>query len=236
MQEAPHDEEVGGNNDSDHLAEAPSPAGPDGEGNNAAVPMETEAAEVPMETQPEKLPNEIPAATEPEQAVSVPETAAASTVIAPSEIRPEGDGLMEVKFTSTLSTEPGGQISLGEGVVGRLNGSIGEEILFITDYKTLQTTFGGLCSGVSVLSVFGGDLFDEDRVVIVIERMGGDTGDNEVKYSYEKIEDGTLYLTREYTYNGDEDVLCVEVRCVDFVVVNKHGFDLSQITSVNVAE
>ena len=73
-------------------------------------------------------------------------------------------------------------------------------------------------------------------MVIVIERTGGDTGDNEVEYSYEKIEDGTLYLTREYTNNGDEDVLCVVVSCVDFVVVNKHGFDLSQITSVNVAE
>ena len=236
MQEAPHDEEVGGKNESDHLAEAPSPVGPDAEGNDVAVPMETEVAEVPMETSPPEMPEEVPVATDPEQEVSVPETAAASTVIAPSEIHPEGDGRMEVKFTATLSTEPGGQISPGEGVVGRLDGSIGEEILFITDYKTLQTTFEGLCSEVSVLSVFGGDLFDEDRVVIVIERMGGDTGDNEVKYSYEKVEDGTLYLTREYTYNGDEDVLCVEVNCVDFVVVNKHGFDLSQIISVNVAE
>lgn len=219
MQEAPHDEEVGGKNDGEHPEEAPSPAEPDEGENNVAVPMETAPAEMPEET-----PAAVPMATEP------------STELLPSEIRPEGDGRMEVKFTSTLSTQPGGQISMTGGVVGRLDGSIGDEILFITDYKTLQTTFEGLCSGVSVLSAFGGDLFDEDRVVIVIERTGGDTGDNEVEYSYEKIEDGTLYLTREYTHNGDEDVLCVEVSCVDFVVVNKHGFDLSQITSVNVAE
>lgn len=213
MQEAPYDEEVGGKNDGELPEKSPSHA----ESND----VQNELA-VPMETSPEAMPEESDASAE----------------LLPSEDRPSGDGLMEVKFTATLSTEPGGQTSIMTGgVVGRLEGSIGEETLVITDYETLKTTFEGLCSQPYAAFVFGGDdLFREDRMVLVIERTGGDTGDNEVEYSYEKFEDGTLYLKREYTHAPEYEVLCVEVRCVDFVVMNVHGFDLSQITSITVSE
>lgn len=157
-----------------------------------------------------------------------------SAVLPPAQIPPEtesgvSDEILQVKFTKTLSTEP----LMGDGI-GRLVGSLESEYQIITDYEELAEIFGGLCGDLTAEAVFGNDIFDEERFVIAIARDEGDPGDNEVEYSNVTLEDGVLYLDREYTYGGEHDVPAVEVRCVDFVVINFYGSDPSQITFVDV--
>lgn len=222
---------------------APAPeVGVDGNGGNDApseAPVEKEnavASEAPEKDEvvkPSETYAEVADVPETTAAPGAPETSAPEV----EEIAPGESCELQVKFTSTISTEPAGNMSVMGSVVGKLDGEIGEEIRIITDYETLKITFEGLCVTTSAASVFGGnEIFSEDRVVFVIERLGGDTGDNEVAYSCTGFEDGTLYLAREYTHNDEYEVLCVEVRCVDFVVVNKYGFDLSQIENIIVTE
>lgn len=224
---------------------APAPeVGIDGNGGNDApseAPVEQEnavASEAPEKDEffePSETYAEIADVPETTAAPGAPETSAPEI----EEITPGESCELQVKFTATLSTYYAGYSYTNDGVVGRLvdDEKLGDFTMMITDYETLKTTFEGLCDTTSAASVFGGnEIFFEDRVVFVIERLGGDPGDNEVAYSCTGFEDGTLYLAREYTYSGDEEVPCVEVRCVDFVVVNKYGFDLSQIENIIVTE
>ena len=221
----PGDPELGGADNGDMVPPGQAPV-------STGAP--SSVADIPVSTRPPvEYPAEVPSSTEP--TVNVPaETDPPADL--PTDMPPVCDERLQVKFTSTLSTEPGGYVSMTGDVIGKLEGEIGDEILMITDYETLRSTYERLCPDRQAISIFGEEIFDEDRVVFVIERIGGDTGNNEVVYSYNKFENGTLHMTREYTYNGQYDVLCVEVRCVDFVVVNKYGFDLSQIENIVVAE
>lgn len=225
-----YDPEIKPENDGNGGNEAPSEAPIEQENAAASEAPEKDEAVKPSETYAE--------------VVGVPETTTAPgahETNAPEieEIAPGDCCDLQVKFTATLSTYYAGYSYTNDGVVGRLvdDEKLGDFTMMITDYETLKTTFEGLCDTTSAASVFGGnEIFFEDRVVFVIERLGGDPGDNEVAYSCTGFEDGTLYLAREYTYSGDEEVPCVEVRCVDFVVVNKYGFDLSQIENIVVTE
>ena len=223
----------------------------DGNGGNKApseAPAEVENA-VATDA-PEKDEFEEPSESVSEE-VEMPETTAAALpeVVAPTasetsathieNVAPEASSPLQVKFTATLSTYYAGYSYTNDGVVGELadDEKLSDLTMMITDYETLKTTFEGLCKSTYAAAVFGGnEIFDEDRVVIAIERTGGDPSDNEVAYSCTGFEDGTLYLAREYIRSGDAEVPCIEVRCVDFVVVNKYGFDLSQIENIVVTE
>lgn len=194
------------------------------------VPADSEAAEdenyAPMETEAEWYPAECPAETEGD--IQLPE-AEEPTV---EEVYPEESSPIQVKFTSTLSTEPAGY------VVGQLEGEeLGEEILIITDYETLKLTFESLCSTTHTAAVFGGnDIFSEDRVILVIERFGDDPSHNAVAYQCIGVENGTLYLVRKCVDRGDYEVPSIEVRCVDFVVLNKYGYDMSEIENIVITK
>ena len=73
-------------------------------------------------------------------------------------------------------------------------------------------------------------------MVLVIERLGGDPSDNEVTYQCVGVEDGILYLVRENVVSGDYEVPAIEVRCVDFVVLNKYGYDMSTIENIVITK
>ena len=228
MNETPEKGENDGNGgfDEDQIVGAPD-----------VIPAESEVAEEypePAETEPEWYPEVNPAESEGDNYYPEPE--------APTEeITPEVSSPIQVKFTATLSTYGGESATGNEGVVGSLDGEmtdeVSEEILIITDYETLKLTFEGLCSTTHTAAVFGGDdIFREDRVILVIERFGGDPSENEVTYQCIGVEDGTLYLVRKYVDRGDYEVPAIEVRCVDFVVLNKYGYDMSLIENIVITK
>ena len=230
-----YDPEIKPENDGNGGNEAPSEAPVEQENAVASEAPEKDEVVKPSETYAEvaDLPETTAAPDKPEP--GAPETSAPEV----EEITPGESCDLQVKFTATLSTYYAGYSYTNDGVVGRLveEEKLGDLTMIITDYETLKTTFEGLCVTTSAASVFGGnEIFDEDRVIIAIERTGGDPSDNEVAYTCYGVEDGTLYLARKYTYSGDAEVPCIEVRCVDFVVVNKYGFDLSQIENIVVTE
>ena len=226
--ESPEKGENEGNGgfDEDQIVDEPNAAPADSEAEEAEY-------EAPIETtSTEWYPDEYPAETEGE--IQLPEAEAPTA----EDVYPEASSPIQVKFTSTLSTEPAGYVSMTGGVVGQLEGEeLGEEILIITDYETLKLTFEGLCSTTHTAAVFGGDdIFREDRVILVIERFGEDPSRNEVAYQCSGVEDGTLYLVRKYVDRVDYEVPTIEVRCVDFVVLNKYGYDMSEIENIVVTE
>ena len=148
----------------------------------------------------------------------------------------DGDQRFFVKHTQTLSTEPMSGISYTGRLIGRLTGTFDREYQIITDFEELDRVFGELCGDLTAAGSIGRDVFDEytKRMVVVVARDEGDPGDNEVIYSNAAFADGVLYLDREYTYSGEYDVPAVEVRCVDFVVINLDSFDPSEITFVDI--
>ena len=227
-----YDPEIKPENDGNGENHAPSEAPVEQENALASDAPERDEFEEPSESVGEVA--EMPETTSP----AFPETADTDAPETEA-VAPEMSSPLQVKFTATLSTYYAGYSYTNDGVVGELvdDEKLGGLTMMITDYETLKTTFERLCHTTIAPSVFGGnEIFDEDRVVIVIERTGSDPGDNEVAYTCYGVEDGTLYLAREYIHSGDAEVPCIKVRCVDFVVVNKYGFDMSQIKAINVAE
>ena len=224
--ESPEKGENDGNGgfDEDNVPSAP----------DAVTPSDSKAEaeyEAPIETESTLFPEEWPAETD-----YYPEPEAPT-----EEITPETSSPIQVKFTATLTTF-GGESALGNaGVVGSLDGEMGdevsEEIIIITDYENLKIKFESLCTTTHTAAVFGGDdIFSEDRMILVIERLGSDPSQNEVAYQCGGVEDGTLYLVRKYVDRGDYEVPAIEVRCVDFVVLNKYGYDMSEIENIVVTE
>ena len=202
------------------------------------APAESDVSEEhcnPMETEAEWYPEVNPAETEGDNYYPEPEEPT------DEEITPDAFSSIQVKFTATLSTYGGESAKGNEGVVGSLDGEmadeVSEEILIITDYEDLKQKFESLCTTTHAAAVFGGnEIFSEDRVVLVIERLGGDPSDNEVTYQCIGVEDGILYLVRKNVVSGDYEVPAIEVRCVDFVVLNKYGYDMSTIENIVITK